>query len=666
MADSFDISSLNAAQRQAVETINGPVLILAGAGTGKTRTVTCRIAHMIDRGINPRDILALTFTNKAANEMAERVSDMVDKRAARAMTVCTFHSLCVRILRQDIGFLGYKENFTIYTGSDQTSLIKRLIMEFGGRKEKLEPGKVLSELSYVRNHGLDAGDIEDTLVAAVAKAYQRELKSQNAVDFDDLLVLAERLLRGYPTVHEKWSKRFGRITVDEFQDTNSLQMSLLRQLVGEEHHVCVVGDDDQSIYGWRGAQISNILDFEDFFPNPKVIKLEENYRCTRQILDCANKLIVHNEGRRDKCLRTNKEGEYTVRLMAMPGSDDESKFIADEIDTQRSVRKAAWEDFAVLFRSNMQSRSLEMALREQRIPYRVIGARSFFDRREVKDLLAYMQVMENPDADVHLLRILNTPARGISPLTISHLLDWSREHKKSVWASMLDLEFLSECSTRASSSISAFTDLITRYGSEMVESRHPFVDTLNALLMEIGYEDYVARACKTDEEKSNRMSAVDDIKTALRQFWMPGHKLGDFLAGIALDDERDDEDIEKKSGVCLITMHAAKGLEFPYVYIVGVEQGLVPHSRSVDEGNLDEERRLFYVGITRAREQLTMTYCARRIKYGKEEKCAPSSFIQEIPASCIEFIDYDALMQEPPSEEELADFFASAREFLSE
>lgn len=273
MAELFDINSLNEAQRAAVAALRGPVLILAGAGTGKTRTVTCRIANMIAKGVNPRGILALTFTNKAANEMAERVAGLVERRAARAMTVSTFHSLCVRILRQDIGKLGYKENFSIYTGSDQAGLLRQLIMEYGARKEKLEPNTVISELSRVRNKGLTFRHIEDSLISAVAGAYQARLKTQNAVDFDDLLVLTVELLERFPDVHEKWNKRFPYITVDEFQDTNSLQMSLLNQLVGVEHNVCVVGDDDQSIYGWRGAQISNILEFESFFPNPTVIKL---------------------------------------------------------------------------------------------------------------------------------------------------------------------------------------------------------------------------------------------------------------------------------------------------------------------------------------------------------------------------------------------------------
>lgn len=666
MAEKFDINSLNPAQRQAVQTLNGPVLILAGAGTGKTRTVTCRIANMIAKGVNPRGILALTFTNKAANEMADRVAGLVDRKSARAMTVCTFHSLCVRILRQDIGRLGYKENFSIYTGSDQAGLLKRLIMEYGARREKLEPAQVLAELSRVRNQGLGAEQIEDTLIAAVSRAYLRELKAQNAVDFDDLLILTERLLRCYPTVHEKWNKRFSYITVDEFQDTNSLQMSLLRQLVGPEHNVCVVGDDDQSIYGWRGAQISNILEFESFFPDPTVIKLEENYRCTKQVLDCANALIKHNAGRREKTLRTNKEGEYPVRLMAMPGAEEEASFMASEIDDLRRRNNMQWEDFAVLFRANAQSRQLEMALRELHIPYRMVGTKSFFDRREVKDLLAYLQMMDNPDADLHLLRVLNTPPRGISETTASFAIDWSRDNKKSVWATLLDLSFLAECSTRSQNSIQSFTDLVTRYGSEFAASERPFVDILVDFLKETEYEEYIARNCKTEEEKQRRLAAIDDIKSALRQYWLPGHKLTDFLAGICLDNDRDDDDIEKKSGVCLITMHAAKGLEFPHVYIVGVEEGLLPHTRSVDEGNLDEERRLFYVGITRARERLTMTYCAKRRRYGSEERCQPSSFIHEIPMQMYEYVDYEELMKAPATEEECDDFFAEIHRMLTE
>ena len=667
MAATFDINSLNTAQKEAVRTLNGPVLILAGAGTGKTRTVTCRIAHMIERGVNPRGILALTFTNKAATEMAERVAGLVDKKAAQEMTVCTFHSLCVKILRQDIGKLGYKENFSIYTGSDQTGLVRRLIMEYGALKEKLDPNQVLADLSRARNAGLEADQIEDTLVAAIAKAYQRELKAQNAVDFDDLLILTERLLRCYPDAHEKWNKRFSHITVDEFQDTNSLQMSLLRQLVGPEHNVCVVGDDDQSIYGWRGAQISNILEFESFFPNPAVIKLEENYRCTRQVLDCANELIRHNAGRREKTLRTTKQGEYPVRLVAMPGADEEAAFIADEMQQLHRRGRLKWEDLAVLFRANVQSRQLEAAMRENNIPYRMVGTKSFFDRREVKDLISYLQVLDNPDADLHLLRVLNTPARGISSTTANLAITHSREHRSSLWKALHDPAFLSDCSAKSQACIRAFTGLVERYQAAFRASTASFRDTLQALMDEIAYEDYVGRTCKTEDERMQRLAAINDIKESMHSFWAPGRKLADFLEKVTLDNEKDDDDdLEKKKGVCLITMHAAKGLEFPHVYIVGVEEGLLPHSRSVDEGSLDEERRLFYVGITRAQERLTMTYCASRTRYGKEEKCAPSSFIQEIPDKLYEFTDYDAVLNTKVTEEECDDFFSSLNELFSD
>ncbi len=666
MAGSFSVENLNPEQREAVLTLNGPVLILAGAGTGKTRTVTCRIAHMVEQGINPAGILALTFTNKAANEMCGRVAGMVSSRAVRSMTVCTFHSLCVRILRQDIGLLGYKENFSIYTGSDQSGLLRRLIMQYGAGKEKLEPNAVLSALSRVRNHGGTADDIGDSLVASVARAYQQSIRAQNAVDFDDLLVLAERLLREHEDVREKWRKRFTRITVDEFQDTNSLQMSLLRQLVGPGRHVCVVGDDDQSIYGWRGADVSNILEFERYFPNPKIIKLEENYRCTRQVLELANAVIAHNVGRREKTLRTGKIGKEPVRLVSLPGADEEAGFIADEIEERRLLHKTPWEDFAILFRANTQSRRLEIMLRERRIPYRMVGARSFFDRREVKDLVGYLQVMDNPGADLPLLRILNTPPRGISGVTSSMAIEWSREHGKSVWATLCDLSFRAEFSARTQNAIAAFVELMEKYGAVFAESQRNFAETLQELMKEIGYDEFLSRNCKTDMERDRRLRAVDDVIAALRSFWRPGLRLTDFLVQISLDQEKDEDDIEHKSGVCLVTVHAAKGLEFQNVYLVGVEEGILPHKRALEEGGVDEERRLLYVGITRARERLTMTYCSRRVIYGEPHVCEPSSFLGEVSSDLFEKIDYEEMMHKEVEADEAVSFFDSLRSLLDE
>ena len=408
MASSFSFESLNQAQRQAVGALDGPVLILAGAGTGKTRTVTCRIVHMLERKIPASEIVAVTFTNKAASEMRERIAGMVSKKAASEMTVCTFHSLCVRILRGGIDKLGYKKNFSICSYSDQVGMMKQLLVRKGGSDEKIKPETVLSAISGAKNKGLDPADLDDDFFATLAVAYQNELRAQNAVDFDDLLLLAEKVLREHDDVREQFRQRFTRVTVDEFQDTNSLQMRLLQQLVGAPFHVCVVGDDDQSIYGWRGAETANILEFERFFPNPKIIRLEDNYRSTHAVLHTANSLIRHNRGRREKSLRTTRPPGEPVRIVAMPGDDEEAEFVAEEILAGKgSSRK--WEDFAVLFRTNGQSRKLELALRERKIPYRMIGAQSFYDRREVRDVLAYTQLMVSPEADVPLLRILNAP-----------------------------------------------------------------------------------------------------------------------------------------------------------------------------------------------------------------------------------------------------------------
>lgn len=661
------MSSLNKAQQEAVRAIHGPVLILAGAGTGKTRTVTCRISHMLEKGIAGRNILAVTFTNKAANEMRERVAEMVDKKSSKAMMISTFHSLCTRILREDIDKLGYKTNFSIYAGSDQSGLIARLIIQHGGKKEKVKPNDVLAAMSRAKNAGLGVESIEDDFLARVAMSYQRELMGQNAVDFDDLLILAERLLREHPEVSEAWRSRFRYVTVDEFQDTNSLQMSLLKQLVGPEHNICVVGDDDQSIYGWRGAQITNILEFEKFFPNPTVIKLEENYRCTSPILDAANALIKHNFGRREKTLRAHKQGGVPVSLVAMPGDVEEAEYIVSDIETVRRNENRVWEDFAILFRANTQSRVLEQTLRERRIPYRVVGAQSFFDRREVKDLIAYLGLMDNPRADLHLLRVLNTPPRGISHDTTAHFaIDWSREHQTSVWEALNDEGFRAQLSTKARSSVAAFCELVDKYAGLFEASNRDFAEILEELIAEIDYEAFICRSCKTEVEEQKRLITVGDVKAGLRKFWAPGKLLRDYLSQVSLDQDDQDEDVEKMPGVCLITMHAAKGLEFPVVYLVGLEEGILPHKRSLEEGSCDEERRLLYVGITRAQEKLMMTYCATRLRYGDRMPCERSSFLNEIPADLFAFQTWEEIMQSETTEEEESDFFASLRNLLNE
>ena len=663
MSAGFSIESLNKAQREAVLALNGPILILAGAGTGKTRTVTCRMSALLENGVDAENVLAVTFTNKSAAEMAERVMGMVGKKRGKALTVCTFHSLCLRILKRDIESLGYKKKFAVMAGGDQTGMIRQLIVRKGGRKINLKPGEVMSEISKAKNAELPLSGIEDDLVAEIAVAYQNELRAQNAVDFDDLLLLAERVLREYPEVRGYWQDKFRYVTVDEFQDTNSLQMKLLQQLVGEPYNICVVGDDDQSIYGWRGAQVANILQFERFFPNPKIIRLEENYRSTQAVLEVANSLIRHNVGRREKKLIPTIPGGDLVRLVSMPGDQEESEWIVSEIVMQREEGRVL-EDFAILFRTNGQIRKMEEVLREEKIPYRMVGAQSFYDRKEVRDVLSYVQVLNQPELDIPLLRILNTPPRGIGNTTSMAALDCSREKDQSIWETLIDGDFLVQVSKKVRNSIQTFTGQVEEVRRSLVDGVHAGI-AMDQWLREMDFHEWLMRQCKTDKEKDARREGVSTTIASLTEAIKKGKSLNDFLDQAALDAEKED-DLEKKSGVTLITLHAAKGLEYPIVYLVGLEEGILPHKRSLEEGTRDEERRLLYVGITRAQEKMTMTYCATRVKWGKEEACEASSFIRELNPDWVHEEGYEDIMGAEASEEELRGFFSAMSAILDE
>ena len=663
MSAGFSIESLNKAQREAVLALNGPILILAGAGTGKTRTVTCRMSALLENGVDAENVLAVTFTNKSAAEMAERVMGMVGKKRGKALTVCTFHSLCLRILKRDIESLGYKKKFAVMAGGDQTGMIRQLIVRKGGRKINLKPGEVMSEISKAKNAELPLSGIEDDLIAEIAVAYQNELRAQNAVDFDDLLLLAERVLREYPEVRGYWQDKFRYVTVDEFQDTNSLQMKLLQQLVGEPYNICVVGDDDQSIYGWRGAQVANILQFERFFPNPKIIRLEENYRSTQAVLEVANSLIRHNVGRREKKLIPTIPGGDLVRLVSMPGDQEESEWIVSEIVMQREEGRVL-EDFAILFRTNGQIRKMEEVLREEKIPYRMVGAQSFYDRKEVRDVLSYVQVLNQPELDIPLLRILNTPPRGIGNTTSMAALDCSREKDQSIWETLIDGDFLVQVSKKVRNSIQTFTGQVEEVRRSLVDGVHAGI-AMDQWLREMDFHEWLMRQCKTDKEKDARREGVSTTIASLTEAIKKGKSLNDFLDQAALDAEKED-DLEKKSGVTLITLHAAKGLEYPIVYLVGLEEGILPHKRSLEEGTRDEERRLLYVGITRAQEKMTMTYCATRVKWGKEEACEASSFIRELNPDWVHEEGYEDIMGAEASEEELRGFFSAMSAILDE
>ena len=647
------LSGLNSSQLQGVKTTEGPVLILAGAGSGKTRVITTRITYLLARGVPPEQVLAVTFTNKAANEMRERVARMVPPAMSKALTISTFHSLCVRLLRSGIERLGYKANFAIYTGSDQLGLIRQIIARKAGKEEKLDPQTVLSLVSRWKNKGIAVEAQGDDLAADVAREYQRQLKLRNACDFDDLLGLATRLLRENEDLRGQWQDRFHYLMVDEFQDTNRQQLELLRLLAGPRANVCVVWDDDQSIYGWRGADITNITGFEKHFPNPTIIKLMENYRSQRPILETANAVIRHNAGRREKQLIATKPGTDPVRLVAVGSDQEEADFVINEIWTANTIHRKPWEEFAILFRANAQSRLFEEALRKQGIPYRLLGGQSFFERREVKDLLAYLHVAVQPQDDVNLLRIVNNPPRGLGDTTIELATEDSIARQRPVFASLDDPEFAGQFSARTRLALERFTGQVRAWHEALTRPGARYAEIADQLIRDTGYLEHLKRSCRTPEEEVNRTSNVGEFVQSIHQHWQDsrGQGLRGFLDSVALDDdfrhESEKDKAARKPGVWLITLHASKGLEFPQVYLVGLEDGLLPHKRSLEENTLDEERRLLYVGITRAKEKLTMTYCHQRIKWGQPTGITPSRFIKELPSPPVQKVQYAELMKQP-------------------
>jgi DNA helicase-2/ATP-dependent DNA helicase PcrA len=656
---------LNPPQLEAVKTKNGPVLILAGAGTGKTRVITTRIVYLLHQGVDPDKILAVTFTNKAAKEMRGRVSSMMERARSRKLTICTFHALCVRILRTDIEKLGYKTSFSIYDEGDQLGLIRKIIHRLAAPNEKLDPNAARNFISKAKNQGWKVAPSEQDLAAAVFHRYQEDLKTFNAVDFDDLLVLTVRLLEEFPDVQSKWEKRFEFVMVDEFQDTNQLQMELIRKLARAHQNVCVVGDDDQSIYGWRGAEISNILEFEHHFANPTIIKLEQNYRSTNAILGVANSIIRCNPRRRPKSLWSDNGDGAKIHIVQVPDDEEEANFVVGEIQKLQLSGNRSWTDFAVIFRMNAQSRLLEANLRRFQIPYRVVGSRSFFERREVKDLLAYLACVANPRDDVSLLRIINTPARGIGASTIELAIQSSNEAKTSLFEIFRLDDFHKQLTKRASESICKFTDLMDAYETKLSQPLTSMAAVVDELIREVGYFEELRRSCKSPEEALNREENLREMIRTLSEYESRASDgLEGFLAEISLDRDSQEDSEPGKEGVTLITFHAAKGLEFPHVFLIGIEESILPHTRSKLEGNIDEERRLFYVGITRAMHTLAITHCANRRKYGSPTPCYPSPFLQDLDSRYTETVDFHEITTKPASEVTARSHFAKMRELL--
>jgi DNA helicase-2/ATP-dependent DNA helicase PcrA len=659
--------TLNPQQRQAATHIHGPLLILAGAGTGKTRVVTARVAFMINEGIKAEHILAVTFTNKAAAEMRERVKDMCRDGQGKKVIVGTFHAFCAKLLREFAEHVGYKKNFVIYSAAEQVSLIKRVLKGLLIKEETMDPQKALARISKAKNNGEEVGDPTMDLYAAVADKYANEMRALNVMDFDDLLCLGVKLLEENGEVRATLHQRHQYITVDEFQDTNSLQMRLLRALVPAPYNVCVVGDDDQSIYGWRGAEITNITEFENFFPNPTVVKLEENYRSTTAILHTANSLIKNNAGRREKQLWSRNINVDPVRLVVVEDDAEEAEMIAKEIEAGFYNNKEPWESYAVLFRTNDQSRILEQAFRAKKITYRVVGARSFFDRREVKDVLSYLTILHNPHDDISLLRVLNTPTRGIGGTTAELARDHSMVKQFSIWVALCDEDFLRQIPEKSRTAVRGFTELICKYANSASTQGADLVTLTEALIKEVEYMEYLQKMAKKPEEYNAWENGISLFLTQIANFQENNRSegLGGFIDSVTLNDEREDkDDIEKKKGVCLITLHASKGLEFPIVYLPGIEQGIVPHKRSFEEGRVDEERRLFYVGITRARQKLTLSFVRFRTKWGQKQSSLPSAFLNELDRTHMHEVDYTMHMKETPTQEENTNFFAGLKAML--
>ena len=679
-----NLATLNPQQREAVTTTEGPVLILAGAGTGKTRVITTRIAHLMSRRVPPEHILGVTFTNKAAREMSQRVTQLLSRtRAPKGEakpprpTLCTFHSLCVRILRRHIEHLGYKSNFVIYDESEQLGVMKRLLSRFATKDDRPDPGAVLGMLSRMRNAGNQAPSFADPKVAELAARlrddYQSALRACNAVDFDDLILLVLRLFLEHPAVLEDCRERYRYVMVDEYQDTNAAQFQLVHLLTEKHRNLCVVGDDDQSIYGWRGAEVANLLDLEKFYPEVKVIKLEQNYRSTNHILNAANALIHHNARRRAKRLWSGKGDGHPLLLHTFENEELEAQAVVDKIETDRFARRVPWGDQAVLFRTNGQSRPLEAALRKAKVRYHLVGGQSFFDRREVRDLLAFLKVLVNPRSDISLLRIANVPARGLSDQTMQGLLAASQERHCSVFEAMKNPLVRTTFSTRARESIERFVELLEDRSTELARLASPpgssaLSEWTERFLREIGYFDELKRLEKDPESGEGRVRNLTELIRTMNHLETDANARGAdqmerFLEEVALDNDRDDDEEKRGDAVTLITMHSCKGLEFPHVWIVGLEEGLLPHARSKVEGTLDEERRLCYVAITRAMQTLNLSWCIGRRRYGQLHPCHASRFLKELPEHLV--VHAAQRPKEKVSAEQGREFFAALRKNLA-
>ncbi len=635
----MNLEAFNDRQQEAIRTTEGPLLILAGAGSGKTTVVVNRIAYLLERGVRPWNILAITFTNKAAFEMKERVASLVGEQG-NDIWVSTFHSSCVRILRRNIEKLGYESGFVIYDSQDQQTLIKECLKELNMDAEHFPPKMIAKLISDAKNDlyepdvfcDIYASDFKMSKVGEVYRLYQKRLFAANALDFDDLIMQTVKLFSLEPEILSYYQDKFRYIFVDEYQDTNNSQYMLVSMLAGKHRNLCVVGDDDQSIYKFRGANINNILDFEKEFPDAKVIKLEQNYRSTQNILNAANCVIANNRGRKGKRLWTQNGDGGKITLYGASDERDEAYFIVEQIANKIAQEGLHYADFAILYRMNALSRVLEDVLLRNAIPYRVLGGLRFYDRKEIKDIVAYLRVIHNPNDNLSLSRIVNEPKRGIGDTTMSHVAAVADANSLSLYETMAHAAQIPEL-TKSAGKLLPFTQMMDSLRQR--EGMLSVSELIEAVLRESGYLDaltatkQIENMTRIENLKELVSSAVEYEKTAE----VPS--LGGFLEDIALVSDIDNYDADQDS-VVLMTMHSAKGLEFPVVFLCGVEEGIFPSGRSIGEvEELEEERRLCYVGITRAKQDLFISHARYRMLFGKSQAQLPSRFIEELPSECL-------------------------------
>jgi len=634
------LTGLNDEQHRAVSTTEGPVLVLAGAGTGKTRVITYRIAHLLSKGVDPSNVLAMTFTNKAAREMRKRVGKLVSKPKAKELTIGTFHAFCARILREHAPALGLPKTFSIADAADQLAAVKSVLRELRVPEASIRPQAVHAKIALAKNRLLRAGQYQDEaeddterLVGLAYQRYEEHLARSRALDFDDLLLKTVDLFSDHEEIRDAYRDRYRYVMVDEYQDTNGPQYEIVRGIADGHQNLCVVGDDDQSIYGWRGADVSKILGFDRDFKQALTVRLETNYRSTDQILSAANKVITHNTTRHEKSLRSAKGHGEPIRYQRLDGEEEEAVFVVREIMRERAETKIRLGQFAILFRTANQPRTFEAALRREGVPYKLVGGRSFFDRKEVRDLLAYLKIIANPEDETSLLRIINVPPRGVGKKSVERVLAHATELGITANQAFREASEIEGVPPAAVESVGKLQKTLS--GLSDRADGPGLVSAIRDLIVAVDYRAEVERCYDEPQTRLTRWAAVEEVVNFAENYARRKAKptLMGFLEELSLSQEgdlKDRTDDQPSDAVWLMTLHSAKGLEFPYVFLVGLEEGLLPHARSVEEDTVEEERRLMYVGITRAMKRLTVSFTQSRSRYGRRVETVPSRFLYEM------------------------------------